>query len=404
MNTNIQAVSGIDGLIEEGAAFAEANVAPLKSASQRKRYDVVVIGGGQAGLSVGYQLKKLGLNFLILEASARVGDVWRRRWDTLRLFTSARYDGLDGMPFPGPPGAFPGKDQMGDYLESYAAHFQLPVQTGVWVQRLWREGRRYFVDAGEQRFEAEHVVIAMASFQGRKVPSFAKQLLPHIVQLHSSEYKSLAQLKPGAVLVVGAGNSGGEIAIEAATQHPTWISGRDPGQIPFPTEKPWVQAIIMRFVFKFLFHHIFTSNTPIGRKVRSKLLHSGGPRIRQRRSTLKRAGVQWVPRTSGVKDGLPRLEDGRTLDVQNIIWCTGYERGLSWIDLPIFEPNGDPRQQSGLVENEPGLYFVGQHFQHSLSSTMIFGVSRDAARVVAAIKSRRQSMVVLPMIPHLGSS
>jgi putative flavoprotein involved in K+ transport len=371
----------IEGLIEEGEAFTR-----LRADAPRTRVDVVVIGAGQAGLSVGYHLKKLGLEFVILDANARIGDAWRKRWDSLRLFTPARYDGLDGMPFPGPPNAFPTKDEMADFLESYARHFQLPVRNGVRVERLWRDGTRYFVDAGALQFEAAHVVVAMASYQGSKVPGFAKALSPEIVQIHSSEYKSLAQLKPGGVLVVGAANSGAEIAVETATAHPTWISGRDVGAVPFPVEKLWVQRIILPFLFRVVFHRILSVNTPIGRKVRTKMLGAGMPRIRQRRSDLDKAGVKWVDRVAGVTGGVPRLSDGRTLDVRNVIWCTGYDLGLSWIDLPVFEPNGEPRHTSGLVESEPGLYFVGQHFQHAMSSTMIHGVGRDAARIVGAIR------------------
>lgn len=383
MKNGNELASLVDGLIEEGEAFRR-----LSAEARRQRVDVIVIGGGQAGLSTGHYLQRLGLDFLILDASARVGDAWRKRWDSLRLFTPNRYNGLEGLPFPGSPEAFPTKDEMADYLESYAAHFELPVKNGVRVERLWREGDRYLVDAGELQLEAKHVVVAMASYQCRKVPEFAKELASEIVQLHASEYKGLSQLRPGGVLVVGAANSGAEIAMETVGCHPTWLSGRDPGQVPFPVDKRWVQFFIMRFVFRVLFHLVLTVRTPMGRKARAKLLSAGSPRIRQRRSGLCRAGVQWVARTSGVEAGLPRLADGRTLAVQNVIWCTGFERGLSFIDLPIFDDSGEPRHTSGLVESEPGLYFVGQHFQHSLSSTMIHGVSRDAARMVGAIGDR----------------
>ena len=186
--------SRIEGLIEEGEAFRR-----LHEASRLERVPVVVIGAGQSGLSVGYHLKKLGIEFVILDANARVGDSWRQRWDSLRLFTPARFNGLDGMPFPGPRYAFPTKDEMADYLESYAAHFQLPVLPGMRVQRLSRNGSRYVVDAGSRQFETDHVVVAMASYQGPKVPAFATELSPAIVQMHSCEYKSLSQLKPGGV-------------------------------------------------------------------------------------------------------------------------------------------------------------------------------------------------------------
>jgi putative flavoprotein involved in K+ transport len=372
----------INGLIEEGEAFNRLQAGPATT-----RVNVLVIGGGQAGLSVGYHLKQRGIDFAIVDAQARIGDAWRKRWDSLRLFTPARYDGLDGLPFPAPPSYFPTKDEMADYLERYAAAFDLPVQSGVRVNRLWREGARYFADAGDRRFEADHVVVAMSSYQGSKVPAFARDLAPDIVQLHSSEYRSLAQLQPGPVLIVGTANSGAELAAETAAAHPTWIAGRDVGEIPFPIGSVWVQRIVLPILFRVVFHRILTVKTPMGRKARMKR-QSALSRIRQRRADLVEAGVQWIERVVGVTGGRPRLENGRTLDVRNVIWCTGYDLGLSWIDLPILEPDGEPRHTSGLVEGEPGLYFVGQHFQHSVSSTMVHGVGRDAARMVAVIGSR----------------
>jgi putative flavoprotein involved in K+ transport len=372
----------INGLIEEGEAFSR-----LRAGTTKTRVDVLVIGGGQAGLSVGYYLKKRGVDFAIVDAEARIGDAWRKRWDSLRLFTPARYDGLDGLPFPAPPNYFPTKDEMADYLEQYAATFGLPVQSGVRVTRLWREGARYFAAAGDRLFEADHVVVAMSSYQGQKVPAFARDLAADIVQLHSSEYKSLAQLQPGPVLIVGTANSGAELATETAPTHPTWIAGRDVGEIPFPIGSVWVQRIVLPILFRVVFHRILTVDTPMGRKAQRKR-QSALNRIRQRRADLTRAGVQWTERVVGVKDGRPHLADGRTLDVRNVIWCTGYDLGLGWIDLPIFEADGEPRHTSGLVEGEPGLYFVGQHFQHSVSSTMIHGVGRDAARMVAVIGNR----------------
>src|SRR4051812_4815258 len=179
-------------------------------------FDVIVIGGGQAGLSVGYHLARRGLRFLILDAQTRIGDVWRKRWDSLRLFSPARFDGLDGMPFPASPSSFPTKDQMADYLETYAARFELPVLTGVTVTRLGRIGERFVIEAGQRRFEAEQVVVAMSDYQRGNIPAFARQLDPTIVQLHAADYRNPAQLREGGVLLVGAGNSGAEIAIELA--------------------------------------------------------------------------------------------------------------------------------------------------------------------------------------------
>jgi putative flavoprotein involved in K+ transport len=352
-----------------------------------------VIGAGQAGLSVGYHLRKLGLEFRILDANARVGDSWRQRWDSLRLFTPNRFNGLDGMPFPGPRYAFPTKDEMADYLESYAAHFQRPVLHGQRVNRLLREGTRYVAVTDSCQYEADHVVVAMASYQGPKVPAFANALSPDIVQLHSCEYTSLSQLKPGGVLIVGTANSGAEIATETVTAHPTWIAGRDVGQMPFDIKNYWVQRVVLPILFRLVFHRLLTVRTPMGRKIRGQMISAGLPRIRQRRSDLDQAGVTWVDKVTGATDGRPRLADGRTLEVQNVIWCTGYTLGLSWIELPIFDASGEPRQTSGVVDGEPGLYFVGQHFQHSVSSTMIHGVGRDAAMIVRTIGKRGRRRV-----------
>jgi putative flavoprotein involved in K+ transport len=367
---------------------APATGATQRVPRERERFDVIVIGGGQAGLSVGYYLAQRGLRFVILDANERIGDSWRKRWDSLRLFTPARYNGLHGMPFPAPPNSFPTKDAMADYLEAYAAHFELPVRMGVKVDRLWRDEDRYVVTAGDVELEAEHVVVAMSNYQSRRVPACADELSPEIVQLHSSEYRSPSQLRAGDVLLAGAGNSGSEIALELSRTHRTWMSGRDTGHIPFRIGGFWGRLFLVRLVLRFLFHRLLTVKTPMGRKVRVKMLSQGGPLIRVKPKDLLAAGVKRVPRVVGVRDGLPLLEDGRVLDVENVVWCTGYDVALSWIDLPIFGEYGEPLHESGVATTEPGLYFVGRMFLHAASSVMVHGVGRDAARIVQAIVAR----------------
>ncbi|MCG6988827.1 MAG: NAD(P)/FAD-dependent oxidoreductase [Gemmatimonadetes bacterium] len=353
-------------------------------------HETLIVGAGQAGLSVGYHLARLGRPFLILDAGNRIGDAWRERWDSLRLFTPARYDGLDGMPYPAPPHYFPTKDEMGDYLEAYAAHFQLPVRTDTRVDGLTRSGTRFVVTAGRRRFEAENVVVAMSDYQKPKVPPFARELDSRIVQLHSKAYRNPAQLRAGPVLLVGAGNSAAELAKELAPRHRVWMSGRDTGHIPFRIEGLAARLVMVRMVVRVLFHHLLTVRTPLGRRVRRKILHKGGPLIRVKPKDLARAGVERVPRTAGVENGLPLLEDGRTLDAANVIWCTGFHPGFDWIDLPIQGPL-EPRHRSGIVADEPGLYFVGLFFLHSLSSAMIHGVGRDARRVAEAVTARMKT-------------
>lgn len=353
-----------------------------------EQVDTVVIGGGQAGLSVGYHLARRGVSFVILDASARVGDVWRQRWDSLRLFTPARFAGLDGMPFPAPRDTFPTKDAMGDYLEAYARAFALPVRSGKRVDRLSRQGGRFVVVAGESRFEADHVVVAMGSYQQPRIPPFARDLGPDVVQLHSIDYKNPAQFEPGGVLVVGAGNSGAEIALEAARDHKTWVSGPDTGHVPFRIDGLAARLLLVRLVLRVLFHRILSVATPIGRRARPRFLHGGGPLVRTKPKDLTAAGVQRVPRVMGVRDGLPVLQDGRVLDVTNVVWCTGLHPGFSWIDLPVFDASGELQHDCGIVAAEPGLFFVGLHFLYSLSSEMIHGVGRDAARIADAVAVR----------------
>jgi putative flavoprotein involved in K+ transport len=347
-------------------------------------------------LSVGYCLAQHGLSFVILDGSARVGDAWRHRWDSLRLFTPAKYDGLAGMPFPGDPNAFPTKNDMADYLEEYARHFHLPVRLETTVSRLSRTGSTYTVESAGRRYEAEHVVVAMASYQQPRLPAFASMLDSSIVQLTSKEYKNPGQLQPGDVLLVGAGNSGADIALDVAPSHRTFLSGRHPGNVPFKIDGAAARALLP-LLFRVVFHRILTVDNPFGRRARRKMISMGAPLIRVKPADLERAGVERVGRVAGVDNGRPRLGDGRVLDVRNVIWCTGFNPGFSWMDLPVAGlAEGEPQQSRGVVSTEPGLYFVGLHFLYSFSSTMIHGIERDARHVADTIHERLSASAAAP--------
>jgi putative flavoprotein involved in K+ transport len=352
-----------------------------------KYTQTIVIGGGQAGLSVGYHLAKRGISFRILDASPRIGDAWRNRWDSLRLFTPARYTGLPGLPFPARGDIAPTKDEMADYLEMYAGHFQLPVQSGVKVDKLAKQGGRFVVTAGNQRFESDNVVVAMANYQIPRRPAFAQDLDPDIVQLHSHDYRNRSQLQDGGVLIVGVGNSGADIGMEVARTHPTWIAGKESGHIPFPIDSVFARFVLVRLV-RFIGHHVLTVSTPFGRKARPKLLSRPAPLVRVKPQDLLNAGIERVTRVVGVRNGRPLLADDRTLDVKNVIWCTGYHPGFSWIDLPIFGEDGRPVHERGVVARVPGMYFVGLHFLYAMTSATVIGVGRDAERVAKAIELR----------------
>ena len=362
----------------------------MNAVSDTERIDTVVVGGGQAGLSVGYHLARRSLSFVILDANGRIGDAWRKRWDSLRLFTPARFNGLDGMPFPGPAHSFSTKDEVADYLEAYAARFGLPVRTGVRVTRLSRNGAGFLVEAGDRRFEADNVVVAMGSDQLPRSPAFAASLDPGIVQLHSAAYRSVAQLQEGRVLVVGVGNSGAEIALDVAASHPTCLAGTESGRVPFRPDSALARYVFLPLMFRVIGHRVLTVRTPIGRRMRPKLLSHAAPVVRVKPADIAAAGIKRVSRVVGARDGFPVLDDERVLPVENVIWCTGYVPDFSWIDLSVFGQAKEPKEPThvrGIVADEPGLYFVGLFFLYAMSSGFLPGVGRDAEYVVKHIAS-----------------
>jgi putative flavoprotein involved in K+ transport len=302
------------------------------------------------------------------------------------------------MPFPAPRNSFPTRVEMGDYLEAYAKRFELPVRMGVRVERVSRRtsGRTFLIETNRGLIEAEQVIVAMANYQKGRTPDFASQLDSHVVQMHSIDYRRPTQLRDGPVLLVGAGNSAAEIGIELAKRgHRTIISGRDVGEVPQAIDSFVGQNIVGPILTRVVFHRLLTTDTRLGRKARGSGRPHTAPLIRTKSKDLAKAGVERVGRTTGVRNGMPVLEDGRVLDVANVIWCTGFEPGFSWIDLPVFGETGWPLHTRG-VSMEDGLYFVGLAFLYAMSSSMVHGVGRDAEFVVKAVAERAR-------VPKLSS-
>lgn len=357
-----------------------------------ERISTVVVGGGQAGLSVGYHLARREVPFVILDANRRIGDSWRNRWDSLRLFTRADLAGLDGLPFPGAAHAFPSKDEMADFLEAYASRFDLPVRSGVRVDGVSHRDGRYIVRAGASRYEAENVVVATGGRRHPHLPSFAGALSPSIVQLHSSAYRNPEQLCQGDVLVVGAGNSGAEIARDIVSDgRRVLLSGRSTGYIPFNVDGFLGRHFLVPALFRLVSARLLTTDMAIGRKVRPILLRRSAPLVRVKPHQLAAMGVKRVPRTEAARDGLPVLADGHVVDVPNVVWCTGFRLDFTWIDLPTIADCVEPSHDRGVVKSEPGLFFVGLPFQYSLASELIKGVGRDAHFIADKVAVRHKS-------------
>lgn len=357
---------------------------------QSDSLDTVVIGAGQAGLATSYYLKELGISHMILDENEEIGAAWRNRWDSLRLFTPGRYNSLPGMPYPGPPHSLPGKDDIADYLARYAAQYELPIETGVKVTRMTGSGDRYVLETADEEVKAHNVVVASGGFHNPHIPEFADALGHDIVQMHSSDYRRPSQMQEGPVLVVGAGQSGAEIALDLVEHHQVWLSGEDHGEEP---ARPGSAADrIVAPIMVFVATKVVNVANPIGRKVRDHFLYPprGIPRAGGTRKKILEAGIEWVGRATGVEHSRPKLDDGRVLDVANVIWCTGFRPDYGWIDLPVFDEYGYPIHERGVVESQPGLYFMGLLFQRTLSSALLVGVGKDAEYIAGHIRGRQR--------------
>lgn len=354
--------------------------------------DTLIIGGGQAGLSAGYHLQRRGMPFLILDADERIGDHWRERWDSLRLYSPARWDSLPGFRFPASAFHYPTGREMGDYLAAYAERLALPVRSGTRVERVdpAPDGDGFVVSAAGRRIVARQVIVATGPFRIPRVPALAGELDPSIRQLHSHDYRDPSQLQDGPVLVVGLSHSGADIAFEAARTHPTIVSGKAAGQLPVGVDS--VRGRVGWPVISFVFAHVLTIRTPMGRRMRPHIRQGGGPLLRVRLPDLDRAGVErHDAKTVGVQEGKPVLADGTVLDVANVIWCTGYRRDYSWIGAPVMGADGYPEEIRGVSPTVPGLYFLGVPFSYAFTSMLVAGAGRDAKYVVDRITERARA-------------
>ena len=366
--------------------IADLTIAP--PAKRVERFETLVIGAGQAGLAAGYHLAARDVDFAILSNESRIGDNWRKRWDSLRLFTPARYSGLPGMPFPAPPAHLADRDEVADYLERYATRYDLPVRLNSPVRSITSNGEHFVVrvDGSDTRLEASNVVVATGAFQRPQIPAIASRLSPGILQLHSSEYRNPFMLPDGPVLVVGAGNSGAQIALELARHRKVWLAGRNTGHLP--------RRVLGRDVFDWIWPVMTraTAGTRIGRRLRRNASSGGDALIGIPEGEIAAAGVCRVERLEEERGGLPVCGD-TVVEPRVIVWCTGFAPDYRWIDLPIFDEEGHPRHDRGVVPDAPGLFFLGLRFQYRMTSSLIGGVGADAAFIAEQVAKRCEALV-----------
>jgi putative flavoprotein involved in K+ transport len=332
--------------------------------------EVAVVGGGQAGLAMGYYLREQGRRFVIFERGDSIAPAWRERWDSLTLFTPRGYSALPGLPFPGDPDGYPTRDEVITYLERYAETFELPIELGSAVRRLSHEGDRFVLEAGGRTISADQVVVATGPFQTPFVPKVAEKLDPEVWQAHSTGYRHPSNLPEGSALVVGGGNTGFQIAKELSSTHKVVLSISS-------KQQPLPQRIAGRDLFWWLTKTHLLSKTVesrLGKKAKGRdTLIGSSPR-----ELTRRYGVELKARATDGVGRLVRFEDGSTLEVDAVIWATGYRPDYSWIDLPIFDSQRRLQHRRG-VTSASGLFFLGLTWQWTRGSALIGWMKDDAA-------------------------
>jgi putative flavoprotein involved in K+ transport len=362
-----------------------------------ERFDAIVIGAGQAGLAIGYFLARQGTSFVILEAGDAVGSAWRSRWDSLALFTPRRYDALPGLAFPGEPDGYPGRDEVVAYLEQYAGALDLPVELSTPVRSLTLKKGEFVAGIAGGSILSRQVVVATGPFQAPSIPMLAADLEPGVFQTHSTGYRQPGDVREGRVLVVGGGNTGFQIAKELSATHEVHLAVGS-RQTPLP------QRLLGRDLFWWLTKLGLletTADSRLGRRARSRdTLIGSSPR-----GLTRRYGVELRERVVRARGRTIGFADGSELDVDSVIWATGYRPDHSWIELPVFDAEGHVLHRRGVTE-VPGLYFLGLSWQHTRGSALLGWVKDDAEFIAARVAAgaRPETIALQTDTPQMVSA
>ena len=313
------------------------------------------------------------LSTLLWTPSGASGDAWRRRWDSLELFSAARYSHLPGLPFAGDQERFPGKDEVADYLEGYARTFDLPIRLTTRVRSLQAiDTGGYRIDTDAGAFETGQVIVATGAYQQPVVPAFAAKLGGEVVQLHSAQYRNPQQLAAEQVLVVGSANSGAQVAEDLAASHRVHLAR---GQ-----RLPRLPRRMLGKSLHWWGDHFGLLTAPLEGSLRGRT-QRGDLLIGTSLTQLARRGVHLLGRAVDAYGCTVRFADGQTLQVEAVVWATGYRPDYAWIRVPVLDERGVPRHRRGVTQ-APGLYFLGMHNQYSRGSSLLGFVRHDAAFIV----------------------
>ncbi|HEY8520024.1 MAG TPA: NAD(P)/FAD-dependent oxidoreductase [Gammaproteobacteria bacterium] len=341
--------------------------------------DVLVVGGGQAGLAAARALGAAELDCRVYERRPRIGDCWRARFDSLVLFTSRAVSALPDLPHDGDGCGFPTKDEMGDYLERYAGHFRLPIVTGNGIERLRREGPLFAAatDRGE-RVLARAVVITTGTFQRPSVPSFAGRLAAAVQQLDAQSYRNPSSVAGANVVVVGDGATGRQIARELAGERRVVLAmGRHRNFGP--------QRILGRDTTWWALRAGLLAAEEAS--IRGRLVRKldATPGLHLRPAALLHAGVELAPRCVAADGDVLAFADGSRRRCDAVIWTLGYRDDTSWVDIPGAVGADTFVHERGAAP-VAGLFYVGREWQTCRASGLICGVGRDAASIATRVR------------------